>query len=281
MKEFWTAERTIYPSIFRVLIGLLLLMDLIFTYPSFSLLFNSDINAFLSDQPILRFIADQYHLFIGVYAVFLLLFIVGIGRNLTSLLVGIAYFIMFLLSYQLVTWGDIILKFTLIFFVFVDSYKYLSKNRNKPIFGYISTLAIASIILHVFLIYLNNAYFKAVDKSWQDGVAVFYSFAQYPNFKESLMYPIISNGILSQTINYFIILLQLLFTPFVIWKKTRLFIIVLSAIVHLIMMFQFGLWKFELIVLLLYGFLLNDAEWRAILPKSIGLKYFPKQIQSN
>ena len=264
MKEFWTAERKLYAPIFRVAIGLILLIDLLFTYPSISFLFQPDLNAFLPLQGILGFTAEHPFVFFGLYALVLVLFIFGIGKHGVSFLVFVFYFFMLQFSFPFVTWGDKILKFTLLYFVFVDSYQYWSIHRSKESKGWLSHLAILSIILHLFLIYLNNAYFKATNRDWQLGHAVFYSFSQYPHFKESIFYSLISKGFFSQWIGYVVILMQLSFAPLVMWKKTRIFTIIGFIILHGVMMFQFGLWKFEWIVILHYGFLLTDKDWKRI-----------------
>src|SRR5690606_9738886 len=113
----------------------------------------------------------------------------------------------------------------------------------------------------------------AINRDWQLGHAVFYSFSQYPNFKESIFYPIISNGSLSKWIGYLVILLQLSFVPLAIWRKTRLALLMVSTLLHVVMMFQFGLWKFEWIVILHYGFVLTDEDWKRIFGSKTSLKF--------
>jgi len=269
MKEFWTAERMIYPSVFRVLIGLVLLTDLISFIPATDLLFDPEFNAFLPQTGFIAPLAEHSTLFLSVYALVLILFILGIGKNISSFLVFVFHVLMMQLTLPLMTWGDTILKFSLLYFIFVDSFQYLALNRSKKSFSFISQLAVWSIILHVFLIYLNNAYFKILDKDWQQGIAVFYSFSQYQGFQESNWFSVLSNEFFAKSINYFIILQQLTFVPMVIWKKTRGIAILLSVFIHFLMLFQFELWKFELIVVLLYGFLLNDKEIRNLIPEWI------------
>lgn len=280
MKEFWTAERTIYPSLFRVLIGLILLVDLVFLAPSSGLLFNREINAFLPKSGVMGILVEKSDIFISVYGLVLIAFIFGIGKNITSFFVFCFHFSMMEMTLPLLTWGDFILKFSLLYFVFADSFRHFSICRSKDRFSFLSRLAVWSIILNIFLVYLNNAYFKIIDKDWQGGIAVYYSFSQYPGFKDGFWYSVLSHKILSKIITYFIVLQQLTFVPLVIWRKSRYWAIGLSLIIHLIMMFQFGLWKFELTVILLYGFLLNDEEWNRILPMQIkrkGFSIFQKQ----
>lgn len=278
MKEFWTAERKIYPSVFRVLIGLVLLVDLISIYPSSELLFNPELNALLPDSEFIGILIEHSSVFLLTYGLVLIAFMLGTGRNFTSFLVFCFHLLMMQLTHALLTWGDIILKFSLLYFVFADSFRYLSLQKYPSKFESIAKLAVWSIILHIFLIYLNNAYFKITDKDWQQGIAVYYSFSQYPGFHESLWHPAISNEFWTKTLNYFIIFQQLTFVPLVIWKKTRIGAILLSCFIHLTMLYEFGLWKFEIIVMLHYGFLLNDKEWRKIFPTPMNKKWFSDSI---
>lgn len=275
MKEFWTAERSIYPSVFRVLIGLVLLVDLISFIPATDILFHSEFNAFLPQSGFMAQLAEHSGLFLSVYALVLVLFILGIGKNISSFLVFVFHVLMMQLTLPLMTWGDTILKFSLLYFIFADSFQYLALNRSKGSFSFLSKLAVWSIILHVFLIYLNNAYFKILDKDWQQGIAVFYSFSQYPGFQETNWFSMLSNEFIAKSVNYFIILQQLTFVPMVIWRKTRVIAILLSILIHVLMFFHFELWKFELIVVLLYGFLLNDKEIRNLIPEWIQQRFLP------
>lgn len=266
MKEFWTAPRTLFPALYRVIIGLILIIDLASTLPSLKLLFNPELNAYLPRTGLLGFLSDHIYIFLILYALSLLFFIFGLGRNLASLLVFVGFFLWIQMTDPLRVWGDAILKYSLMYFVFVDSFRYFSLRKTKGKIPWISVLAVWCIILNVFLIYLNNAWFKIANKDWQEGIAVFYSFSQYPDFQESILYPWVIDGFWTRAINYAVILWQLLFVPFILWKKTRWAMILLSAFIHLIMMYEFGLWKFELIVILQYGFLLSDREWIQVLP---------------
>ena len=47
-----------------------------------------------------------------------------------------------------------------------------------------------------------------MDKDWQQGIAVFYSFSQYPGFQDSFWYSILSHKFIANFINYFIIFQQ-------------------------------------------------------------------------
>lgn len=277
MIEFWQKERTIYPSIFRVLIGLVFLLDLIFTFSAGSFQFDSEFAAYPMSGNTIDLIRENYVPLFIFYGIILILFILGIGKNFTSILVYISQFsLLWLLPYN-VSWGDIIMKFTLLYFVFVDSFKFYSIQTSKlnpnSLKSYISKLAVWCIILNLFLVYLSNGFYKSLDVSWQNGSAVFYSFSQFSGFESSLFYSIISHETFSKILSYIIVGQQLTFIPLILWKKTRYFAMIFGIGIHIIMFYQFGLWKFETIMILLYGFLLNDEEWRRIIPKNLRNKF--------
>lgn len=270
MIEFWKQPRTIYPSIFRVLIGIVLLLDLISTYSSGTFQFNPEFTHYTNSESLI--LRENYTLYYITYGLVLILFILGIGKNFISFLVYVFNFLMLFISPYILNWGDVILKFTLLYFVFANSFRFLSIQKSKEakgIWNYISQLAVWSIILHLFLVYLSNSIYKLSDSDWQQGFAAFYSFSQFPGFESSVFYPVLSTSIAGKIISWSIIAQQLTFIPLILWKKTRYFAIALGIIIHLIMFFQFGLWKFEIIMILHYGFLLNDNEWRKIIPKKI------------
>lgn len=277
MMDFWKQPRTIYPSIFRILIGLVLLLDLIFTFCSGKILFDPQLVNYAESGNFISFVRDNYIAFFISYGLVLILFILGVGKNIMSLLVYIFHFIMLLISPYILNWGDTILKFILLYFIFVDSFRFFSVQKSKikanNIWSFISQLAVWSIVLHLFLIYLSNGFYKSLDTDWQNGYAPFYSFSQFSGFETSLFYPLISSGNLSKIISLLIISQQLTFVPFIIRKKTRYIAMFLGITVHLIMFYQFGLWKFEVIIILLYGFLLNDSELKNIIPENLKNKF--------
>lgn len=273
MIEFWNQPRTFYPSMFRILIGLVLLLDLIFTFPSGSILFNPEFTDYPPVSGVIAFLRENYVPFYLAYGIILTLFILGIGKNFISLLLYVFQFLLFFMNPYLNSWGDVILKFILMYFVFVDSFRFLSFRKSNlsenSVWNYVSKLAVWSIVLHIFLIYLSNGIYKSMDADWQNGYAAFYSFSQFSGFQDSFFYPVLSNENFSKILSWLVVAQQLTFVPLIIWKQTRYFAIVLGILVHLIMFYQFGLWKFETIMILLYGFLLNDKEWQKIIPAKL------------
>lgn len=267
--NFWITKRNFYPSLFRMLLGILLLVDAIISLWVGDFMFDEKYNMFYSNNIVFDLFRDHRVILYIVYILFLLSFLLGIGGFLVKAVVLLLSVIFEMLEPAALTWGDMILSYTLLFFIFVDSSRYFTIKtigKRAELFQYLSQLAVWSIILNIFLVYLSNGYSKINDTAWQNGYAVYFSFAQFQDFENGIFYQILKHEWLTKLTNYFIIFFQITFPFFIMIKKTRFFVILIGVLLHLVMMWQFGLWKFELVVILLYGFLLSDDEWMRLLP---------------
>lgn len=279
--KFWTADRTFYPSVFRVLIGLTLLVDAVVSLGVTGFLFDEKYNAFLSANWVFDAIRDNYYVFYLVYILFLLLFTLDLGGIIIKSILFLFSVLFNMLEPAVFTWGDMILSFTFFYFIIIDSSRFLTPFRvpqkSKPL-EFLSQLGIWSIIIHLFLVYLSNGYSKLMDITWQNGTAVYFAFGQYQDFESSVFYQILKNEAMAKTVNYFIIFFQITFPIFIMMKKTRIPFILVGILLHFMMMWQFGLWKFEFIIILLFGFLISDQEWENLLPGKIWNKFKTEKI---
>jgi hypothetical protein len=85
-----------------------------------------------------------------------MLFIFGIGRNITALLVYVLYEFNQGLSHFTQNGGDNLMKFTLLYMVFANSFQHFSvdsKKENGVISNTLSNLAGYSVQIHVCLAY--------------------------------------------------------------------------------------------------------------------------------
>lgn len=268
--KFWIENRRLFPTYFRVLLGSLLLLDAGMVVSVGEFLYDSKTNYFVQGSSLISFARDNY---IGVYIIYMItlfFFIVGIGKNVTVFLVFALGVFINQMEPGIATWGDLITNYTLLFFVFVNSfqrfsYSFIFKNFSMPV--YLSKLGVLSIILNLFLVYFSNGFAKIQDPAWQDGYAIYFAFSQYENFEGSIFHYFLSNKWICIFMTYFIIFFQLIFPFLILWKKSRYVTMVMGILMHLLMIAAFGLWKFELTMILLYGFLLNDTEWTKLLPK--------------
>ena len=269
MKKFHFLEKqTFYPALFRVLIGLVLLVDSIILFPNIEQIFNYQDFYYTGDKifPFLKVIRDNIQVYYISFIFFLILFISGIGRNITSLIIFIFLVIKYLLLSGNTSYGTDILRMTLLFFIFINSFKYLAIHQHKTI-NLLSKLATLSIMLHICYIYLSNAILKILDDIWMSGDALFYFFliSKTPDiFNLSnifLNYPLLL--VLS---SFGVILFQFLFPIFIWFQRTKYGVIVIGMIMHISMAFILQLYFFEIVVILHYGFFIKDEEWQKLLP---------------
>lgn len=263
-------NRLWYSAFFRVAIAVLLLLDVFTSFPLASDIYNLTGYEHANDLsfPFFSVLRENIQIFLSVYVFFLILFLLGIGRNLTSVIIFILYNIDFLLIYPGVFWGDYVLRTTLLYFVFVDSFQYLALNIRKKDSEILSRLAVLSIMLNVCLVYVSNAYFKLHNSEWLDGTAIAYFF----KFSEVLDLNKVGslfggNEFFIKISTWMVLIFQIIF-PLMIWfKRTKYPWILIGILIHLFMAVTLQLYKFELIIILLYGFFISDNEWRNIFRK--------------
>ena len=104
----------------------------------------------------------------------------------------------------------------------------------------------------VIILYAVASYFKLTGSTWLDGTAFYYVLFNdtysHPWFKELL----IGNSFLIHAITWFALTFQLLF-PVLIWfKKTKLSMIVLGILFHLMIIIVMGITDFGIIMLIMY-----------------------------
>ena len=249
---------------------------------STNLLFARDIYAinnltyFIDNKwPIANILREHIGIFLMLYIAILLLFIRGVGMHLTAFVVFLFTFLDNILIHPAIFWGDYILRFTLLYFIFTDSYRFFvyKPSFGKP--GLLHFLSIWSLKIHVVLIYMTNAWYKWWSDDWISGYAIGYFFnsaqvndifniggfvMQFPEF--------------IRISTWFVLFFQTTFPIFIWFIKIKWFWIFVGILMHAIMAVTLQLYKFELIMVLLYGFFISDREWQYLLSKfNVKLNY--------
>lgn len=274
-KRWWNWEkifsnkdhRLIYAAIFRVTLSILLLIDVIGKLIAGKQLYLISDFVYKQDQVLLflPYIRENITVFLCLFAGVLVLFLFGIGRSFTSLLVFLFLTVDVWLLDPGLSWGEAILRITMLYFVFVDSFRYFAIQKDAKEPGLFHQLAVYSIMLNVCLIYLINAWHKLHNVEWLDGYAVSYifNFMHYRDYLEfgSFLeeYPL-----LVQLISWFVLFFQTTFSFFIWVKRLKWFWILSGILMHIIMAVTLQLYKFELIMILLYGFFVTDEEWKQL-----------------
>ncbi|MDO5509596.1 MAG: HTTM domain-containing protein [Weeksellaceae bacterium] len=267
----WTkGVQYIFPAIFRVVVSLLILTDiatgLLYTVDFYQ---NPDFIYYTGREGgFLETLRENIRLFLVAYGIVILAFLFGIGKNFTAMLVFCFYFLEWLLLQPYSFVGDRFLRTSLLFFVFVNSFQYLSLSKRQAAWmpEQLSSLAVISLMLHTGLLYLANGIAKLRHRDWQQGKAMDYFF----NFSEEM--DILGFGktlseydVIFPAMGYVTIIFQLLFM-IVMWVRPWKYVwMIMGVLIHGFMAIILQLYKFEIIILLHFGFFLSEKEWRNIL----------------
>ncbi|CAM1371443.1 hypothetical protein [Tenacibaculum xiamenense] len=218
------------------------------------------------------FVRDNFEIFYFVYIVLIFLFLFGIGKRFTVLLLFISVEVVQNLAWLTLNGGDNILKFAVLYFIFIDSYSKYSikpfKHKNefsKQLTNLLSNLAGYSLCIHFSLVYFLSALHKINADVWFNGVATYYVLGSERFQGTPWNQLLVKNGIFVTITTYGTVLLELLF-PFLVWNKRLKFICILSAAsLHLGIAIFMMLYDFQILFLLLLGFFITNNEWKHVI----------------
>ncbi len=272
-----------YAPFFRVFICLYLIKDIIVTYRFTDLLYTGKSFLVSEPLPLLEYfnissdiLRDNFYIFLLLYIALIVLFLFGIGKRFTALTLFFCVELMQNMAWLTLNGGDNIIKFVILYFVFIDSY---SRFSNKPISykneeskklgNFLSNVAGYSICIHLCLIYFVSAMHKINSEVWFNGVATYYILGSERFRGTGLNLALIKNGFFVTLSTYGTILIELIF-PFWIWfKKTRNVMIILAISLHMGIGLFMMLYDFQIIFVLLQGFFLTNKEWQTIVSKTM------------
>lgn len=265
---------SIYLSLFRLFICFHLLKDIVNTWGSLDLLYGTD--TFISHPPtiiseILGIPSDvlfaNHKIIFAVYIGVILMFLFGIGRNFTALILFLMFELIQRMNHLVLNGGDNLLKFLLLYFIFADSFKYFTlfkrgeTGRPSPIRNMLSNLAVYSICFHLCLAYLWSAFYKIHADTWFNGAATYYTF-QIERFKgTSWNTDLARNGLFVTLSTYGTVFFEIFF-PVLIWfKQTKKLFIIGGIIMHIFIYVFMMIYDFEIIFMMCYGFFFKDADF--------------------
>jgi hypothetical protein len=271
-------------SIFRILLAFHLLKDLIFNWTSLELLYSN--NTYLV-QPVtghisketLVFFTNNYQYFITIYSLLIVMFLFGIGKNITVLFL---YLFIDLIQrigggYTL-NGGDNWLKFLILYMIFCNSFEYFTLNKkkwfsNRWFSNVLTNIFSFSILFHFCIIYFFSAFYKINSDVWVNGVANYY-ILNISRFKSSSLNDIItSNGYLVAISTYLVLLWEIAF-PFLIWKNklVRNILLMIGVFIHLGIYFMMNIHDFEILFIFTYIIFFDDIEIKEFVSKVIKIK---------
>jgi len=274
-----TAENnySFYLSCCRVFSCLLILKQIAFSWQFLPLLYTdagylSPMHKYISEFLIsfdASLVRDHIYTFFGVYILFLILLLFGVGKNFTAVMVFLLYDITQKLCPQVLNGGDNFLRFILLYLAFADSFKYFSISGYESTRFYklrclASNLAGISICMHLCLIYFISAIHKIHADVWFSGVATYYTFNLERFNGTPFNASLANNALFVVSTTYGTLLLELLY-PILIWNKSlRKYLIPAAVFLHAGIGIFMMLYDFQLIFIFAQGFFIADQQWRSL-----------------
>jgi hypothetical protein len=263
-----------YLSFFRVFICLLMLKKLIMQWGLIPLIYSgtgylvpthNTINEFFIsfNSSIIR---DNIYVFLGILILFLLLYLFGIGKNITAFIVFILCDILQKLCPQILNGGDNFLRFLLLYMVFANSFTYFTLGKAKvvkteTITNFFSNLAGLSICIHLCLIYFISAIHKIHSDLWFSGVATYYTLS-IERFNGTSLNSSLSKNSFFVTISTYVTWFIELLYPILVWNKnTKQLMIFAAILLHLTIAVSMMLYDFQLIFIVVQGFFISNTFW--------------------
>jgi len=191
----------------------------------------------------------------------------GIGKNATVLFLFIAVDIIQRMNGYLLNGGDNLLKFILLYMVFVNSFTKLSfspKSKfvdKESIAFFLHKYGILAIKIHVCLIYFISGISKANSKVWYHGVATYYTLNLERFSATSFNKILAQNGYFVTLSTYTTLLWELAF-PITVWvHQLRKVTLIIGLFIHLGIYFLMMIHDFEVLFIATYGLFISDEEW--------------------
>ncbi|CAL2108436.1 HTTM domain-containing protein [Tenacibaculum sp. 190524A02b] len=275
-----------YAPFFRLFICFYLLKDVITMWRFNDLVYKGKSFLEPGGAPFLEYfnintvaVRANFDIFYTIYIILILLFMFGVGKRLTALLLFISIEVIQNLAWLTLNGGDNILKFAILYFIFIDSYnKYSLKplkyktEFSEQVANLLSNLAGYSLCIHFCLVYFISAIHKINAEVWFNGIATYYVLGSERFQGTPWNSLLVKNGVFVTLSTYGTILVELLF-PFLVWNKKLKFIMLFLA-----MSLHFGigifmmLYDFQILFILILGFFITNNEWKYIF-ETIDNKY--------
>lgn len=276
-----------YAPYLRLFICFYLLKDIIVMWNFNDLLYRGNSFVFTEPAPFLEYfnistslIRDNFSVFYTFYILLIILFLFGIGKRMTVFFLFIFTEIIQNLAWLTLNGGDNILKFAILYFIFIDSYSKFSLKEfkhksdfSKQLSNFLSNLGGYSLCIHLCLVYFISAIHKIHADVWFNGIATYYVLASERFQGTQWNIPLVKNGFFVTLTTYGTLFIELFF-PFLVWNKRFKFIMILMAIsLHLGIGVFMMLYDFQILFIVILGFFITNEEWKSIVD-NLNKSYF-------
>lgn len=295
-------KREIGLSLVRLIIGLIILKNIIFLFPYADIFFSKaailpwqEFADFLT-QMNLGFLTPIFEtttgvtIFMGTLAASAFCFCLGIGGTINGLLLY-GLFLVFTQRNGLILDGsDNVTSVILIFLVLSNSYKYFSQSnlypkfektlRAKPWVNKVTQLFALCLMVQVTYVYFFTGLAKAQGELWHNGTAVYYTMRVNEFMATDWNIWLTSNLYFVVIATYSTLILELAF-PFLVWfRKTKIFVLMAMASVHIGIYIFMRIDNFSWVMIATYFAFITDEEYKAMYQKVINLGIVKRFIPS-
>ncbi len=175
--------------------------------------------------------------------------------------------------------GDTVLRLALVFLLFADLSRHwsvdsvLERRRGRPrrrllvpwVDRLIHNTALVLLCAQLLTVYIVSSQYKLQDPAWLNGTASYYplvldAYRPFPAVSE-LAYQW-GPGVIVAT--YVSFAAQLLLPVLLLWRPTRIGILIVVTGMHLAIGLLVGLWAFSLIMIALDLLFIRDSTWRSV-----------------
>jgi len=269
-------NRSIYLALLRLFICFHLIKKVALQWTSLDIVYGTNSFFVPQNDPLFEllglhidFFRANYELFIFAFVLLTVFYAFGIGKHATAAAIYVFVEILQRSNHMILNGGDNLLKFVLLYMIFVNSYEYfcINKLRIKNAFlgklsNLLTNLGTFSILIHLCLVYGFSGLAKTNADLWFNGVATYYTLSLERFMGTSFNDALARNGYLV-TITTYVTLLWELYFPVLIWfKKLRIYVLLVGAMLHSGIYVTMMIHDFQILFISLYGLFFTDAELR-------------------
>lgn len=283
-----TNQKAYSLAFLRVALSSWFLKELLFRWPAFEVLYSN--HSFLKVTPsnalyLFRlspvWLRDHYMMMLYACIALLLLNIVGIGKNIVSLLLFIALTLLYSINDKFSNSGDEMAMLLVFYLSFANTFSHFTLLKQRPlplpkqkVYNLVSNLALYSILFNLCLSYFMAGLYKTQDPYWQHGTAIHY-------FLNDWRYSILAGSnhvaapaILIYILTYSTILFELSF-PFWVWfRRSRNVVLLLGLMMHLGIYLFLMIYGMSVIFIIQYALFFSDEEIGPVIKKVKNLMPF-------
>jgi hypothetical protein len=277
-----TNEKAFYLAFLRVAVSCWFLLLMLLRWPGLELFYSNSSFLHIKVSSTLYFLRidpvwakTHYMALVYTAGVLTILNILGIGRNLVSLALFLAFVLLNGINDRITNGGDTMSMLLLFYLSFANTFSYFTLFKRKPfsdkkekLYNLLSNMAAYSIVINLCFAYFFAGLFKLINPYWQNGTALHYFFnddrysvfaagGKYVQFPPAILY----------IINYGTLLLEISFPVLVFYKKYRNKVLLICFFMHLGIYTFLMVYTMSLIFVLQYGMLYSNEEMLALVQK--------------